>query len=225
MNIIEFRKLFFFAVFVIKLDSVKNNCQKKNHYADIHYRFKMIEVNINGVFLTQSQSSGILLKEIEGDRTLPIIIGEYEAQSIALGLENIKPPRPITHDLTSKILETCGISLESVLITELKENTFFAIIRVRSGNAAILEVDSRPSDAIALAVRNNTPIYVNESVMDQASYVTEEKEESSNRSYIFKSKTADVDRLKEELKRAVDNEEYEKAASIRDKIKQIESKS
>ncbi|MCB0284648.1 MAG: bifunctional nuclease family protein [Calditrichaeota bacterium] len=185
----------------------------------------MIEVNINGVFLTQSQSSGILLKEIEGDRTLPIIIGEYEAQSIALGLENIKPPRPITHDLTSKILETCGISLESVLITELKENTFFAIIRVRSGNAAILEVDSRPSDAIALAVRNNTPIYVNESVMDQASYVTEEKEESSNRSYIFKSKTADVDRLKEELKRAVDNEEYEKAASIRDKIKQIESKS
>lgn len=185
----------------------------------------MIEVNINGVFLTQSQSSGILLKEIEGDRTLPIIIGEYEAQSIALGLENIKPPRPITHDLTSKILETCGISLESVLITELKENTFFAVIRVRSGSAGILEVDSRPSDAIALAVRNNTPIYVNESVMDQAAYVTEEKEDSTNRSYIFKSKTADVDRLKEELKRAVDNEEYEKAASIRDKIKQIESKS
>lgn len=184
----------------------------------------MIEVSINGVFLTQSQSSGILLKELEGDRTLPIIIGEYEAQSIALGLENIKPPRPITHDLTSKILETCGISLESVLITELKDNTFFAVIRVRSGgSSSFLEVDSRPSDAIALAVRNNTPIFVNESVMDQAAYVTEEKEEAANRSYIFKSKTADIDRLKEELKRAVDNEEYEKAASIRDKIKQLES--
>ena len=185
----------------------------------------MIEVTINGVFLTQSQSSGILLKEIEGDRTLPIIIGEYEAQSIALGLENIKPPRPITHDLTSKMLETCGISLESVLITELKDNTFFAVIRVRSGGSGVLEVDSRPSDAIALAVRNNTPIYVNESVMDQAAYITEEKEDADSRSYIFKSKTADLDRLKEELKRAVDNEEYEKAASIRDKIKQIESKS
>lgn len=185
----------------------------------------MIEVDINGVFLTQSQSSGILLKEREGDRTLPIIIGEYEAQSIALGLENIKPPRPITHDLTTKMLEACGIVLDSVLITELKDNTFFAIIRVKNKDSSILEVDSRPSDAIALAVRNNTPIFVNESVMDQAAYETEEKEDVTNRSYIFKSKTADIDRLKEELKKAVDNEEYEKAASIRDKIKQLESKS
>ncbi|KAA3612515.1 MAG: hypothetical protein D8M58_20340 [Calditrichaeota bacterium] len=185
----------------------------------------MIKVNINGVFLTQSQSSGILLKEAEGDRTLPIIIGEYEAQSIALGLENIKPPRPITHDLTCKLLDTCGINLESVLITELKDNTFFAIINVRADKQTLLEVDSRPSDAIALAVRNNTPIYVNETVMDQAAYITEEKEDVSNRSYIFKSKTTDIDRLKEDLKKAVDNEEYEKAAALRDKIKNIESKS
>ncbi len=185
----------------------------------------MIKVNINGVFLTQSQSSGILLKETEGDRTLPIIIGEYEAQSIALGLENIKPPRPITHDLTCKILETCGISLESVTITELKDNTFFAMIKFRLDKQSILEVDSRPSDAIALAVRNNTPIFVDEAVMDQAAYITEEKEDAANRSYIFKSKTTDIDRLNEDLKKAVENEEYEKAAALRDKIKEIESKS
>lgn len=185
----------------------------------------MIKVNINGVFLTQSQSSGILLKEADGNRTLPIIIGEYEAQSIALGLENITPPRPITHDLTCKMLETCGIKLESVLITELKDNTFFAIINIRTDKQTLFEVDSRPSDAIALAVRNDTPIFVNETVMDQASYVTEEKEDIANRSYIFKSKTTDIDQLKENLKKAVENEEYEKAAALRDKIKEIESKS
>jgi hypothetical protein len=187
----------------------------------------MIEVIINGVFLTQSQSSGILLKELNGERTLPIIIGEYEAQSIALGLENIKPPRPITHDLTCNMLETFDIRIESVLITELKDNTFFAVIRVNRDGKTTLEVDSRPSDAIALAVRNNSPIFVNESVMDQAAYVAEDKDESDSerRSYIFKSKTTDIDKLKEELAKAVENEEYEKAASLRDKIRKLESKS
>ena len=91
----------------------------------------MIEVNVNGIFLTQSQASGIILKEKNGSRTLPIVIGEYEAQSIALGLENIKPPRPITHDLTLSILESCGAKIDSVLITELKNNTYFAVIRLR----------------------------------------------------------------------------------------------
>ncbi|RMH61375.1 MAG: hypothetical protein D6677_11930 [Calditrichaeota bacterium] len=184
----------------------------------------MIEVSVKGVFLTQNQSSGILLKELEGDRTLPIIIGEYEAQSIALGLENIKPPRPITHDLTTEIMNTCGISMDSVFITDLKENTFYAIINLTGANNEKLEVDSRPSDAIALAVRNHTPIFVNESVMDQASYVAEEQEEQADRSFIFKSGSEELDRLKEELKKAVEEEEYEKAAQIRDKIKRLESK-
>ncbi|HHM01820.1 MAG TPA: hypothetical protein ENJ15_02325 [Caldithrix abyssi] len=184
----------------------------------------MIEVSVKGVFLTQNQSSGILLKETEGDRTLPIIIGEYEAQSIALGLENIKPPRPITHDLATRIMEQCGIGMESVLINDLKENTFYATIRLRTENNHPLEVDSRPSDAIALAVRNHTPIYVEESVMDQASYVAEDKEESMDRSFIFKSGSEELDRLKEDLKKAVEAEEYEKAAQIRDKIKRLEAK-
>ncbi|HED09703.1 MAG TPA: hypothetical protein ENJ10_03360 [Caldithrix abyssi] len=184
----------------------------------------MIEVSVKGVFLTQNQSSGILLKETEGDRTLPIIIGEYEAQSIALGLENIKPPRPITHDLTTQIMAQCGIGMESVLINDLKENTFYATIRLRTENDQALDVDSRPSDAIALAVRNQTPIYVEESVMDQASYVAEDKEENMDRSFIFKSGSEELDRLKEDLKKAVEAEEYEKAAQIRDKIKRLEAK-
>jgi len=184
----------------------------------------MIEVNIHGVFLTQNQSSGVLLKESEGNRTLPIIIGEYEAQSIALGLEKIKPPRPITHDLVASLLDSCGATMESVLITDLKENTFFAMIRIRNQSLEILDVDSRPSDAIALAVRNGAPIYVNESVMDQAAYQTEDKADVNERSYIFKSKTSEFERLKDELKKAVDSEEYERAADLRDRLKRIESK-
>ena len=87
----------------------------------------MIEVKVNGLFLTQQQSSGVILKEIGGEQTLPIIIGEYEAQSIALGLENIAPPRPITHDLLLNMLEAMDAKIERVIVTDLKNNTYFAI--------------------------------------------------------------------------------------------------
>ena len=181
----------------------------------------MIEVRVNGIFLTQSQASGIILKEKEGNRTLPIVIGEYEAQSIALALEDLKPPRPITHDLTVNLLDSVGVSIESVIISELKENTYYAIIRLQK-DLETMEIDARPSDAIALAVRLGTNIFVNETVMDQASYIPEDKE-SDDKNYLFKSATDNLDELKEQLKKAVDSEEYEKAASIRDQIKKLES--
>ena len=118
----------------------------------------MIEVSVKGIFITQTQASGIILKEQGGERTLPIVIGEYEAQSIALALENLKPPRPITHDLTVNILDMIGVSIESVIISELKDNTYYAIIRLRK-EMEIIEIDARPSDAIALAVRLGTSIF------------------------------------------------------------------
>jgi bifunctional DNase/RNase len=181
----------------------------------------MIEVRVNGIFLTQSQASGIILKEKEGNRTLPIVIGEYEAQSIALALEDLKPPRPITHDLTVNLLDSIGVTIESVIISELKENTYYAIIRIQK-DMETLEIDARPSDAIALAVRLGTNIFVNETVMDQAAYIPDDKE-SDDKNYLFKSATDNLDELKEQLKKAVDNEEYEKAARIRDQIKKLES--
>ena len=181
----------------------------------------MIEVRVNGIFLTQSQASGIILKEKEGNRTLPIVIGEYEAQSIALALEDLKPPRPITHDLTVNLLDSIGVTIESVIISELKENTYYAIIRIQK-DMETLEIDARPSDAIALAVRLGTNIFVNETVMDQAAYIPDDKE-SDDKNYLFKSATDNLDELKEQLKKAVDNEEYEKAAKIRDQIKKLES--
>ena len=181
----------------------------------------MIEVRVNGIFLTQSQASGIILKEKDGNRTLPIVIGEYEAQSIALALEDLKPPRPITHDLTVNLLESIGVTIESVIISELKENTYYAIIRIQK-DLETLEIDARPSDAIALAVRLGTNIFVNETVMDQAAYIPEERE-TDDKNYLFKSATDNLEELKEQLKKAVDNEEYEKAAKIRDQIKKLES--
>ncbi len=181
----------------------------------------MIEVKINGLFLTQSQASGVILKELEGERTLPIIIGEYEAQSIALGLENIKPPRPITHDLALNLISTLESKIERVVVTELKNNTYYALVHVRR-KAQLYEVDSRPSDAIALAVRQNIPIFVEEDVMEKGAYTADEIQNVEEGQVDLKENR--VDRLKKELKEAVDNEDYEKAAKIRDEIKRIESR-
>ncbi len=180
----------------------------------------MIEVKINGLFLTQSQASGVILKELYGDRTLPIIIGEYEAQSIALGLENIKPPRPITHDLTLSILETLGARIERVVVTELKNNTYYANIYLRRDKETF-KVDSRPSDAIALAVRQNIPIYVEDEVMEKGAYTPDEIQEMEENQGSFREDR--LEKLRRELQEAVEKEEYEKAARIRDEIKRLES--
>jgi len=185
----------------------------------------MIEVTIDGIFLTQNQASGVLLKENGSDRTLPIIIGEYEAQSIALGLDNKKPPRPITHDLILKLLDAANLTLERIVISELRDNTYYAVIHLESTYGK-LEVDSRPSDAIAIAVRLNARIFVEEEVMDQAAYAyTADDREELEKNLLVKTKDSGIDKLKKELQKAVESEEYEKAAQIRDRIKQLEAKS
>lgn len=180
----------------------------------------MIEVKINGLFLTQSQASGVILKELQGDRTLPIIIGEYEAQSIALGLENIKPPRPITHDLTLNIIESFGGQVERIVVTELKNNTYYAVIQIRK-KMKIVEIDSRPSDAIAIAVRNDVPIFVAEGVMEKGAYSSEDMQEiEKGKVEVGQSR---LDKLKKQLEDAVEQEEYEKAAKLRDEISKLDS--
>lgn len=181
----------------------------------------MIEVKINGLFLTQSQASGVILKELEGDRTLPIIIGEYEAQSIALGLESIIPPRPITHDLLLSVLETLDAKMERVIISDLRNNTYYATIQVRR-RSKIYEIDSRPSDAIALAVRQSVQIFVEEEVMRKGAYNAEELQDVEERQ--VDPGQDRLDRLKKELQEAVEKEEYEKAAQLRDDIKKLESR-
>ena len=133
-----------------------------------------IQVDILG--LSTNPASGgayaLILKEVGGNRRLPIIIGAAEAQSIALEMEGIKPPRPLTHDLIKSIITSFGAELSDIIIDELRDGTFYAKLNIDSQT-----IDSRPSDAIALAVRYGVQIFVAEAVMDEASFLPEEEEE------------------------------------------------
>ncbi len=184
-----------------------------------------IQVDILG--LSTSPSAGgayaLILKEVTGARRLPIIIGAFEAQSIALELEGIKPPRPLTHDLIKNIIETMGAGIHDVYINELRDGTFYARISFDSQ-----EIDSRPSDAIAIAVRFGAPIFVAESVMDEAGFVPEAEDaektpaagvDAPEPAAADKPKLTKLEQLNHDLKEAIAKEDYEKAARIRDEIK------
>jgi bifunctional DNase/RNase len=138
----------------------------------------MIELSLIGVRVElPSNQPIVLLKEAEGDRYLPIWIGAVEATAIAFALQGIQTPRPMTHDLLRDILTETDIQVERVLINDLVEQTFFAVIRM-SLNGRTAEVSSRPSDAIALAVRINAPIFAEEEVLDQAGIELKDDEET-----------------------------------------------
>ena len=138
----------------------------------------MVELSLVGVRVElPSNQPIVLLKEADGDRYLPIWIGAVEATAIAFALQGIQTPRPMTHDLMRDILTETDVTVERVLISELVDQTFFATIRM-SQNGKAMEVSSRPSDAIALAVRINAPIYSAEEVLDQAGIELKDEEET-----------------------------------------------
>jgi bifunctional DNase/RNase len=137
----------------------------------------MIELNLVGVRVELPTNQPIvLLREREGERYLPIWIGAMEATAIAFALQGIPTPRPMTHDLMKNVLEEIGVHVERIVITELREGTFFAELQMAQ-NGATYQISSRPSDAIALAVRLNVPIYANEEVLSEASIVIRDDEE------------------------------------------------
>ncbi|MCD6574367.1 bifunctional nuclease family protein [Candidatus Aerophobetes bacterium] len=132
----------------------------------------MVEVDVINVAIDmKSKMPVIVLKEKEGDKTLPIWIGLFEAQSIALAMENIKPPRPLTHDLAKSLIEKLKGKVDRVVINDLRHNTFYAKIMIRQ-NGEDIQVDSRPSDAIALALRLGVPIFIEEEVLDKVAIGT-----------------------------------------------------
>jgi bifunctional DNase/RNase len=138
----------------------------------------MQELSLVGVRVElPSNQPIVLLKEVNGERYLPIWIGAVEATAIAFALQGIETPRPMTHDLLRDILDSTDVSVDRILINDLVDSTFYATIRMaREGQA--VEVSSRPSDAIALAVRINAPIYADESVLDQAGIELKDEEET-----------------------------------------------
>lgn len=137
----------------------------------------MIELNLVGVRVElPSNQPIVLLREKEGERYLPIWIGAMEATAIAFALQGIQTQRPMTHDLLKNVLEEIEVHVERIVITELKEGTFYATIQL-SRNGSRYEVSSRPSDAIALAVRVNVPIFAHEDVLGEASILIKDDEE------------------------------------------------
>jgi bifunctional DNase/RNase len=125
-----------------------------------------IEVKIRALMMDPSSGTPIIiLKDVQSDTMLPIWVGAYEANAIALEIEKIAPPRPMTHDLLRNLITELGVQVERVVVTSLRDNTFFAVIEMRNSEGDRMVLDSRPSDAIALALRADCPIYVDTEVI------------------------------------------------------------
>lgn len=187
--------------------------------------------------LSTSPSSGgayaLILNETEGSRRLPIIIGTFEAQAIALELEHIKPPRPMTHDLVKSIIQGLNSWVKHIVINDLRDGTFYAEI-VCENESSEIAIDARPSDAIAVAIRFNAAIYVNEHVLDEAGIAaetsTEEPKETTGEPvYTPVDKPAGesanpLEELNRALNAAIADEDYEKAARLRDEIQRLKDR-
>ena len=199
-----------------------------------------IKLNVLGISYSQTQSGAyaLVLSEEEGSRRIPIIVGGFEAQAIAIELEGLTPPRPLTHDLFKKFSDSYGIRLLEVNIHKLDEGVFFANILCDNGDHQIT-LDARTSDAIALALRFHCPIYTTEEIVEKAGIVLDfekgtgleesgedsvpeeivEKPEKSVKRTIYPGLSENsMEELKALLTEAVANEDYEKASEVRDEI-------
>ena len=196
-----------------------------------------ISLEILGLSSSQSQSGSfaLVLGEVSGARRLPIIIGMFEAQAIAIEIEKIIPNRPMTHDLFKSFAHDFHYSIKEIIISDLKEGVFFARI-VCDGENGRVEVDARPSDAIAIGLRFDAPIFTYEKILSEAGIILTDEEEDIKELKIGEPPVEDVtkatskaeksfkdlsvDKLNKLLEKALHDENYEKAAEIRDELSQ-----
>ncbi|MEY4202485.1 MAG: hypothetical protein RL013_186 [Bacteroidota bacterium] len=180
--------------------------------------------------MTQSHNYAVVLGEKRGKRRLPIVIGSFEAQAIAVALEQMTPNRPLTHDLFKNALDTFQVKLKEVIINNLLDGIFYArLVCMKDGE--LFEIDSRTSDAIAMAVRFDCPIFTYDFILEAAGVVLDEQEGGYS-SVSVTTPTLDdssfenwpVDTLKNRLQEVLDAEDYETAARIRDELKRREAK-
>ncbi len=204
----------------------------------INYKItvSLVRLNIKGISYSQTQSGAyaLVLSEADGERTLPIIIGAFEAQSIAIALEKeIKPPRPLTHDLFKTFADRFNIIVKQVIIHKLVDGVFYSSLICECDKIEEI-IDARTSDAIALATRFNAPIFTFENILDKAGIILKIKDESKLEKSKFKIEdlVADVieesstssfkdeslEDLQKQLEKAVTDEDYELAAKLRDEI-------
>lgn len=193
---------------------------------------KKVELDIIALShsVTQSHSFAVVLGEVGGTRRLPIVIGGFEAQAIAVALDNMKPSRPLTHDLMKTMCDTFDIELEYIFISKLVDGVFYSNLVCKRG-AEYFDIDSRTSDALALAVRFDCPIYVEESILLEAGVEADPNEENAlpeaedkelseltSQAVPTNYHQMTVPELQIELKAALDSEDYELAARIRDEL-------
>ena len=194
-----------------------------------------IKLNVLGISYSQTQSGAyaLVLTEENGERRIPIIIGGFEAQAIAIQLEGLQPPRPLTHDLFHNFAKAFHIDVREVEIYKLEEGVFYSKLVCSDGKKEII-VDARTSDAIALALRFKCPIYTTEEILAQAGIVLDiqhadedeielgVEENAAKQSETDQFKEMTIRELKDMLDQAVRSENYEKASLIRDEIKRRE---
>lgn len=197
---------------------------------------KRIELDIVALShsVTQSHNYAVVLGERRGQRRLPIVIGSFEAQAIAVAMERMVPNRPLTHDLFKNTLDTFGVQLREVVINNLVDGIFYArLVCVKNGET--FEIDSRTSDAIAMAVRFDCPIYTYDFILEAAGVVLEEQDDddatrstgiTQSQAPLVESdaiETFTVDQLQRKLQEVLEQEDYEMAARIRDELKRREA--
>lgn len=189
-----------------------------------------ILLNVFGITYSKSQTGAyvLILEEVNGKRRLPIVIGSFEAQAIAIEIEKIKPSRPLTHDLFKSFADEFNIKIIEVVINKFHEGIFYSKLVCENKEKIISEIDSRTSDAVALALRFRCPIYTYPEVLNEAGILfedltegeLEEEEEEEDNEFARYSD----EELKEMLSLAIDEEDYEKASKIRDELKKREAK-
>jgi bifunctional DNase/RNase len=192
-----------------------------------------IKLEIVGLSYSQTQSGAyaLVLSEVDGNRRLPIIIGGFEAQAIAIELEKMTPTRPLTHDLFKNFASKFNVDVKEVVIYKLEEGIFYSRLICES-NGKTVEIDARTSDAIAIGVRFDCPVYTSESILSSAGILLDQdnldedelladaiEEESAAETLELTS----IEDLEKQLKQAIDNENYELASAIRDEIKKRSS--
>jgi uncharacterized protein len=195
---------------------------------------KRIKLKVMGISYSQTQSGAyaLILLEENGERRIPIIIGGFEAQAIVIKLENLDPPRPLTHDLFKKFADEFNISITEVMIYKLEEGVFFSKL-VCTNDVKTYSIDSRTSDAVAIALRFDCPIYITEEILDKAGITISASDgdvsASNDTDTLFETETTKYgsysdDELYKLIDEAVKTEDYEKAASIRDEIEKRKKK-
>ncbi|MCX6334040.1 MAG: bifunctional nuclease family protein [Bacteroidia bacterium] len=194
---------------------------------------KRVKLKVMGMSYSQTQSGAyaLLLIEENGDRRIPIIIGGFEAQAIVIKLENLEPPRPLTHDLFKKFADQFNIAVTEVMIHKLEEGVFFSRLVCNDGKSEY-SIDSRTSDAVAIALRFGCPIYILEEILEKAQLTNNPSETEVTISNEPENKfepngrfeTFTDDELYKMIDDAVKTEDYERAASIRDEIEKRKKK-